>query len=91
MNIGVFQPGNQPQQPQYSPTNLIISVDQNIGKGPLKKAIEEYKAEILYDYNIICSMAIKIPPGKNIDEAIEFFKNVPGVIAIERDGVAHTC
>ena len=86
MNIG--QVGVQQQQ-QYSPTNLIISVDKNIGKEPLKKAIEGYNAEILYDYNIISSMAIKIPQGKNIEEAIEFFKKVEGVIGVERDGVMH--
>ena len=90
MNIGVFQPGVI-HEPQYSPTNLIISVDQNIGKDHLKKAIQEYNAEVLYDYNIISSMAIKIPPGKNIEEAIEFFKKVKGVIAVERDGIAHIC
>ena len=86
MNIGMFQPQNPPQ-PQYNPTNLIISVDQNIGKEYLKKAIEEYHTEILYDYNIISSMAIKIPPEKNIEDAIEFFKKVHGVIAVERDGI----
>ncbi len=90
MNIGVFQPGFQPQQ-EYSPTNLIISVDTAVGKEPLKKAIEEYNAEILYDYNIIPSLAIKIPPGKNIEDAIQFFKKVNGVIDVERDGIAHTC
>ena len=88
MNIG--QIGVQPQQ-QYSPTNLIISVDNNIGKEPLKKAIKDYNAEILYDYNIISSIAIKIPQGKNIEEAIEFFRKVEGVIGVERDGIVHTC
>ena len=87
MNIGLFQPGYQPA-PQFSPTNLIISIDTNIGKEPLKRAIEEYHAEILYDYNIIPSMAIKIPPEKNIEDAIQFFKYVEGVIGVERDGIA---
>ena len=32
-------------------------------------------------------MAIKIPPEKNIEDAIEFFKKVHGVIAVERDGI----
>ena len=36
-------------------------------------------------------MAIKIPQGKNIEDAIEFFKKVEGVIGIERDGTMHTC
>ena len=39
-------------QQQFSPTNLIITVDNTIGKEYLKIAIEEYHAEILYDYNI---------------------------------------
>ena len=90
MNIGVFQPGIK-QGPQYSPTNLIISIDQNVGKEPLRKAVQEYNAEVLYDYNIIPSMAIKIPPGKDIQDAIAFFKKVKGVIAVERDGIAHLC
>ena len=88
MNIGQIGVHNQQQ---YSPTNLIITVDNNIGKEPLKKAIKEYNAEILYDYNIIPSMAIKIPSGKNLEEAIEFFKKVEGVIGVEKDGIAHTC
>ena len=90
MNIGLFQPRMNNQQ-QFSPTNLIITVDNTIGKEYLKKAIEEYHAEILYDYNIINSMAIKIPEDKNIEEAIEFFKKVKGVIGVERDGIAQIC
>ena len=90
MNIGLFQSEKRPQQ-KYSPTNLIITVDNNIGKEPLKKSIQEYNAQILYDYNIINSIAIKIPPEKTIEDAIEFFKKVEGVIAVERDGIAHTC
>ena len=78
-------------QQQFSPTNLIITVDNTIGKEHLKKAIEEYHAEILYDYNIINSMAIKIPEDKNIEEAIEFFKKVKGVIGVERDRIAQIC
>ena len=90
MNINVYPPMNPPQQP-VAISNLIISVDKDIGKGPLKKAIEEYQAEVLYDYNIINSMAIKIPPNKNIDDAIKFFQKVEGVIGIEKDSVAHIC
>ena len=36
-------------------------------------------------------MAIKIPPEKKIEDAIDFFGKVQGVIGIERDGIAHTC
>ena len=45
-----------------------------IGKEPLLKAIQKYKAEILYDYSIVPGMAIRIPEGANLDDAIKYFK-----------------
>ena len=72
-----------------SMTNLIISYDTEIGKEPLLAAIKEYKAEILYDYSIITAIAIKIPEGADIHDAINYFKKVKGVTAVERDHIYH--
>ena len=72
-----------------SMTNLIISYDTEIGKEPLLAAIKEYKAEILYDYSIITAIAIKIPEGADIHDAIDYFKKVKGVTAVERDHIYH--
>ena len=47
----------------FSPDTLIISYDETIGKEPLLAAIEEYNATIIYDYNMINAMAIRIPDG----------------------------
>ena len=47
---------------------------EDIGKEPLIKAIQKYKAEILYDYSIVPGMAIRIPEGANLDDAIKYFK-----------------
>ena len=72
-----------------SPDTLIISYDESIGKQPLLDAIEEYNATIIYDYNIIKAVAIKIPDNTEIEMAIEFFKDVEGVLFVERDHIIH--
>lgn len=72
-----------------SPTNLIIMYDAEIGKEALLQAVKDYGAELLYDYRIISGIAIKIPEGKHILEAIAYFSKVKGVIAVERDHIYH--
>ena len=69
--------------------NLMISYDVSIGKDSLMAAIEEYGATILYNYNNFNFVAIRIPDGKFIGEAIEFFKNVDGVLSVLRDSKVH--
>ena len=72
-----------------SPTNLIIMYDAEIGKETLLQAVKDYGAELLYDYRIISGIAIKIPEGKHILEAIAYFSKVKGVTAVERDRIYH--
>ena len=72
-----------------SPTNLIIMYDAEIGKETLLQAVKDYGAELLYDYRIISGIAIKIPEGKHILEAISYFSKVKGVTAVERDHIYH--
>ena len=72
-----------------SPTNLIILYDPETGKGFLMKAVEEYGAKLLYDYNLMPGIAVRIPDGADILEAIAFFDKVKGVTAVERDHIYH--
>ena len=72
-----------------SPTNLIIMYDAEIGKETLLQAVKDYGAKLLYDYRIISGIAIKIPEGKHILEAIAYFSKVKGVTAVERDHIYH--
>ena len=72
-----------------SPTNLIIMYDAEVGKDALLQAVKDYGAELLYDYRIISGIAIKIPEGKHILEAIAYFSKVKGVTAVERDRIYH--
>ena len=82
-----IQPNINQNEPQYSPSTLIIFYDVTVGKEPLLKAIEEYHAEIIYDLKIMKSITIKIPEGGKIEEAIEYFKKVNGVLQVNRDSM----
>ena len=81
---------NNPQ-PKYSPNVLIIFHDETIGKEPLLKAIKEFNATIIYDLKIMKSITIKIPEDKKIEEAIDFFQKVDGVLTVNRDSQMQLC
>ena len=72
---------------EYSPNTLIIMYDETVDKDPLMKAIQAYGAEVRYDYSLIPVMAIRIPDGKGISDAIAFFRKVRGVTSVERDRI----
>jgi hypothetical protein len=70
---------------RYSPSTLIIYYDQQVGKKELLKAVKEYGATILYQYNNFNGIAISIPKGKTLDESILFFEKVKGVLSVHKD------
>ena len=72
---------------EFAPDRLIIMYDEKTGKDPLLKALKDYNAEIIYDYDFISGMAIKIPDGSDIKKAIKYFKAVKGVVSVERDRI----
>lgn len=69
----------------FSPTTLIISYDNTADTAALLKAIAAYGAEVIYRYNNIQALAISIPDSKDIDHAIDHFKQAAGVTAVNRD------
>ncbi len=69
----------------YSSTTLIISYDNATDSAALIKAIAAYGAEVIYRYDNIQAIAISIPDGKDIHQAIDHFSQVPGVTAVNRD------
>ena len=74
-------------EPEHSPNVFLVMYDKEIGKEPLQKAIEEYKCEVIYNYNIINGMALKKPKDKTLEETMQFFKNVKGVTNVEYDHI----
>ena len=65
--------------------SLLIFYDVSAGKDALLAAVEEYGATIFYEYRNINAIAIRIPEGTFIGDAIEFFKNIEGVISVRKD------
>lgn len=75
---------------QFSPNTLIISYS-NVADNHsiLLRAVAERGAQLIYDYNIINAIAIRIADGSIIDTEIAYYKQVDGVIAVERDRIMH--
>ena len=51
-----------------------------IGKAPVLKAIKDYKCEIVYDYHNMNGMALKKPEDKTLEETMQYFRSVKGVV-----------
>ena len=76
----------QPHESEiYSMTTLIILYDGQVGKEPLLQAIHACGATVVYDYRSFSGMAIRIPDGTDIHDAIPYFKQVEGVLQVSRD------
>lgn len=73
--------------PQYSPNTLIIFFDAQIGNQALLVAIKAYSAEILYEYRSMNGVAIRLPNGTNLDDAIRHFEQVKGVLMVNKDQI----
>ena len=69
----------------FSPNTLIIMVDPEVGKEALLQAVEGYGAELIYDYDIIPGIAIRKPEGKTLEQTMEYFRQVKGVVRVSRD------
>jgi len=75
------------QVQEHSESVFLVMYDRTIGKEPLLKAIKQYKADIIYDYNITPGMALKKPDNKTLEETMEYFRKVEGVISVEYDHI----
>lgn len=74
---------------QYNPKTLIIFYDGKKGHKALKKAVKKTKAEVIYDYNSFKAMAIKKPDSMTLEQAINFFSKVKGVLQVTKDAIYH--
>lgn len=76
---------------EYNPWVLIISYDPQIGKTYLLQAVKDYGAEVVYDYNFINAVAIRLPDKNKNAEADAYFRTVKGVTNVSKDHIYHTC
>lgn len=68
---------------EHSSTVFLIMYDSKIGKAALLKSIKDYECEIVYDYVNINGMALKKPEGKTLEETMQYFREVKGVLSVE--------
>ncbi len=54
--------------------------------------IRQLNAAVIYDYNIIDAIAVRLPEPHTLsatNRAIQALKSLPGILCVERDRVAH--
>lgn len=68
--------------------NLIIMLSEEASLEAIAKEAISYGAEVLYKYNALNGLAIKIPEGKSVDEAMEHFKKLQGVVSVSKDQIS---
>ncbi|MBP5375308.1 MAG: DUF1294 domain-containing protein [Bacteroidaceae bacterium] len=68
---------------EHSPDVFLVMFDEKVGKEPLLKAVKEYGCEVVYDYGSINGMALKKPASKSLEETMQYFKGVRGVLTVE--------
>ncbi|MCR5394150.1 MAG: DUF1294 domain-containing protein [Bacteroidales bacterium] len=74
-------------EPEHSADVFLLMYDKEVGKQPLLKAIEQYHCAIVYDYHTINGMALKKPADKTLEETMQFFRQVKGVLSVEYDHI----
>ena len=73
--------------PQYTERTLIVFYDPAVGSEPLLQAVKDYGAEVGYQYKILNGISILLAQGQNIEAAQRHFRNVRGVLQVQRDAV----
>lgn len=76
-----------PVAQEHSPNVFLVMYDAAVGKEPLLEAIKEYRCEVVYDYKIINGMALKKPKAKSLEETMQYFRGVKGVLTVEYDRI----
>lgn len=81
-----IQPVNPGEKSRFS-RNLIIFYDEKVGSSHLMQAAKEYEAKVIYDYQMMKAIAVSIPDGKPIEDAIAYFRKMKGVTSVSRDQI----
>ena len=67
------------------PHNLIVFFQDAKDRQTVLDAARAYGAEVLYNYQNLNAVALKIPPHKSMDAAERHFASIAGVIGVNRD------
>ena len=67
---------------------LIIMVSKETSLEDMVKEATSYGSTILYKYDSLHGLAIKVPTDKSTDEAITYFEKLKGVLSVSKDQVS---
>ena len=67
--------------------NLIIFYDREQGVAALLAAAQSYGADVIYQYQHLHGIAVAIPEGKEMQDAIRYFERVKGVLQVNQDSI----
>lgn len=65
--------------------SLIIYYEPATGNKELLKAAERYGSEVLYVYRNFNGIAVTVPKGKNISDALKYYTGIKGVLSVTKD------
>lgn len=76
-------------QERFSPSTLIVWYDASAksNKRRLLRAVRKYRATVIYDYRNFSGIAIRLPEGAVLDDAVAYFQKVKGVVAVNLDRI----
>lgn len=76
----------------YNPGVLIINYTRTDSvRAAMFAQVKQLNAAVIYDYNIIDAIAVRLPEPHTLsatNRAIQTFKSLPGILAVERDRIA---
>lgn len=85
--VAVTHSAGSEQAREHSDSVFLVMYDPQVGKASLLEAIEHYNAEIVYDYSMMPGMAIKRPANKSLEETMQYFRTVKGVVSVDYDHI----
>ena len=66
---------------------LIVFYNENeISFPKLKRKVNSYGAEIIYEYKEMKGIAVRISQGKSIEQGRKYFESIKGVTNVMKDG-----
>lgn len=71
--------------PSAGKSTVIVMLADSASQEPVLAKAKEIGAELVYRYDVINALALELPKGYTFEKALETFKNVKGVVSVERD------
>lgn len=65
--------------------NLIIYYDPEKGNEELLEAAKNYGSELIYVYRNINGIAVTVPKGRTMKEAMKYYEKINGVLSVSED------